>query len=88
MSVAVLLEGLKHVRGMRNFISQVQVRCLAILILILGVRLMRPRPFRPASPYGAAKALECYWTRIYREAYGMFTVCGMLFNHESELRGA
>ncbi|MGC8974433.1 MAG: GDP-mannose 4,6-dehydratase [Thermoproteus sp.] len=44
-------------------------------------------PFRPASPYAAAKVLGCHLTRIYREAYGMFAVCGMLFNHESELRG-
>jgi len=44
-------------------------------------------PFKPASPYAAAK-LYGYWiTRIYREAYGMFTVNGILFNHESPLRG-
>jgi GDPmannose 4,6-dehydratase len=44
-------------------------------------------PFRPASPYAAAKVLGCHLTRIYREAYGMHAVCGILFNHESELRG-
>jgi GDPmannose 4,6-dehydratase len=44
-------------------------------------------PFRPRSPYAAAK-LYAYWlTRNYREAYGMFTVSGILFNHESERRG-
>ena len=44
-------------------------------------------PFRPASPYAAAK-LYGYWiTRIYREAYGIFAVNGILFNHESPLRG-
>jgi len=43
--------------------------------------------FRPASPYAAAK-LYGYWiTRIYREAYGIFAVNGILFNHESPLRG-
>jgi GDPmannose 4,6-dehydratase len=44
-------------------------------------------PFRPQSPYAAAK-LYAYWlTRNYREAYGMFAVSGILFNHESERRG-
>jgi len=44
-------------------------------------------PFKPASPYAAAK-LYGYWiTRIYREAYGIFAVNGILFNHESPLRG-
>jgi GDPmannose 4,6-dehydratase len=43
--------------------------------------------FRPVSPYAAAKVLGCHLTRIYREAYGMHAVCGILFNHESELRG-
>jgi len=43
--------------------------------------------FKPASPYSAAK-LYGYWiTRIYREAYGIFAVNGILFNHESSLRG-
>lgn len=44
-------------------------------------------PFYPRSPYGAAK-LYSYWiTRNYREAYGMFAVNGILFNHESPRRG-
>jgi len=44
-------------------------------------------PFKPASPYAVAK-LYGYWiTRIYREAYGIFAVNGILFNHESPLRG-
>ena len=44
-------------------------------------------PFYPRSPYGAAK-IYAYWiTKNYREAYGMFAVNGILFNHESERRG-
>ncbi|MCX6469610.1 MAG: GDP-mannose 4,6-dehydratase [Corynebacteriales bacterium] len=44
-------------------------------------------PFYPRSPYGVAK-LYSYWvTRNYREAYGMFAVNGILFNHESPRRG-
>ena len=44
-------------------------------------------PFYPRSPYGAAK-LYSHWVTInYREAYGMFAVSGILFNHESPRRG-
>ena len=44
-------------------------------------------PFRPRSPYAAAK-LYAYWITVnYREAYGMFACNGILFNHESPLRG-
>jgi GDPmannose 4,6-dehydratase len=44
-------------------------------------------PFYPRSPYGVAK-LYSYWiTKNYREAYGMFAVNGVLFNHESPRRG-
>lgn len=44
-------------------------------------------PFYPRSPYAAAKAFGFYITRNYREAYGMFAVNGILFNHESPRRG-
>ena len=44
-------------------------------------------PFYPRSPYAAAK-LYGYWITVnYREAYGMFACNGILFNHESPLRG-
>ncbi len=44
-------------------------------------------PFQPSSPYATSK-LYAYWvTRIYREAYGIFAGNGILFNHESPLRG-
>jgi GDPmannose 4,6-dehydratase len=44
-------------------------------------------PFYPRSPYAAAKAYGFYIARNYREAYGMFAVNGILFNHESPRRG-
>jgi GDPmannose 4,6-dehydratase len=44
-------------------------------------------PFHPRSPYAAAKAYAFYITQNYREAYGMFAVNGILFNHESPRRG-
>lgn len=44
-------------------------------------------PFYPRSPYGVAK-LYAYWITVnYREAYGMFAANGILFNHESPVRG-
>ena len=44
-------------------------------------------PFRPRSPYAIAK-LHAHWTTVnYREAYGLFACCGILFNHESPVRG-
>jgi GDPmannose 4,6-dehydratase len=44
-------------------------------------------PFHPRSPYGAAKAYAYWVTRNYREAYDLFAVNGILFNHESPRRG-
>ncbi|GAC1497145.1 MAG: GDP-mannose 4,6-dehydratase [Steroidobacteraceae bacterium] len=44
-------------------------------------------PFYPRSPYGAAKVYAFWITVNYREAYGMFACNGILFNHESPLRG-
>jgi GDPmannose 4,6-dehydratase len=44
-------------------------------------------PFYPRSPYGAAKVYSYWITKNYREAYGMFAVSGILFNHESPRRG-
>ncbi|ETW25200.1 GDP-mannose 4,6-dehydratase [Mycobacterium gastri] len=44
-------------------------------------------PFCPRSPYGAAKVYSYWVTRNYREAYGLFAVNGILFNHESPRRG-
>ena len=44
-------------------------------------------PFRPASPYAISKLYAHWITDIYREAYGIFAVAGILFNHESPLRG-
>jgi GDPmannose 4,6-dehydratase len=44
-------------------------------------------PFYPRSPYGISKVAGFQLTRNYREAYGMFCVGGILFNHESPRRG-
>ncbi len=44
-------------------------------------------PFRPRSPYAAAKSAAYWLVSNYREAYGLFACSGILFNHESPLRG-
>ena len=44
-------------------------------------------PFYPRSPYACAKAYAFYFTRNYRESYGIYAVNGILFNHESPRRG-
>jgi GDPmannose 4,6-dehydratase len=44
-------------------------------------------PFYPRSPYGVAKLYAHWMTVNYRESYGLFAASGILFNHESPLRG-
>jgi len=44
-------------------------------------------PLRAESPYAAAKIYAHHMTQLYRESYGLFTCCGILFNHESPRRG-
>ena len=55
--------------------------------LVQAVPQSESTPFYPRSPYAAAK-LYAYWITVnYREAYGIFAANGILFNHESPLRG-
>ena len=54
---------------------------------IYGKPLDENTPFYPRSPYAAAKIYAFWITVNYREAYGMFACNGILFNHESPLRG-
>jgi GDPmannose 4,6-dehydratase len=44
-------------------------------------------PFKPRSPYGAAKCSAHHIIKVYRESYNLYAVQGLLFNHESERRG-
>jgi GDP-D-mannose dehydratase len=44
-------------------------------------------PFRPRSPYGAAKCAAHMLVKVYRESYCLYAIQGLLFNHESERRG-
>ncbi len=51
-----------------------------------GVAANERTPFHPRSPYAVAKASAFWLVDNYREAYGLFTCSGILFNHESPLR--
>lgn len=44
-------------------------------------------PFNPVSPYGISKVTGFYLTKMFRDAYGIFSCSGILFNHESPRRG-
>ena len=50
-------------------------------------KLNEKSPFDPKSPYAASKVFAHNVTKLYRESYGMFCVNGILFNHESPMRG-
>ena len=52
-----------------------------------GAILNENSPMMPASPYAAAKIYSLHQVKVYREAYGMFASNGILFNHESPIRG-
>ena len=54
---------------------------------VMGTPQDETTPFYPRSPYGIAKQYAFWITRHYREAYGLFTSNGILFNHESPRRG-
>ncbi len=53
-----------------------------------GVPADEDTPFRPRSPYGVAKASAFWQVAAWRQAYGLFSATGILFNHESPLRPA
>jgi GDPmannose 4,6-dehydratase len=54
---------------------------------VLEIPQKESTPFNPRSPYGAAKAYAFYITKNYRESYNLFACNGILFNHESPIRG-
>lgn len=55
--------------------------------LVQAVPQKEDKPFYPRSPYGVAKLYAHWMTINYRESYGIFASSGILFNHESPLRG-
>ncbi len=81
-----LLEAIR-ILGMEKHTKIYQASTSELFGKVQEVPQKETTPFYPRSPYAAAK-LYAYWITVnYREAYGMFASNGILFNHESELRG-
>jgi GDPmannose 4,6-dehydratase len=86
MGTLRLLEAVR-ILGLEKKTRIYQASTSELFGLVQEVPQKETTPFYPRSPYAVAK-LYSYWIMInYREAYGMFTCNGILFNHESPLRG-
>lgn len=84
IGVTNLLEAIKLTNTQTKFY---QASTSEMFGLVQDVVQTESTPFYPRSPYAVAK-LYAHWMSInYRESYDMFTACGILFNHESPLRG-
>ena len=81
-----LLEGIRLL-GLENNVKFYQASTSELYGKVVDKIQNEETPFYPRSPYGVAK-LYSYWiTKNYREAYQMFASNGILFNHESSIRG-
>jgi GDPmannose 4,6-dehydratase len=86
MGTLRVLEAVR-ILGMQKTCKIYQASTSELYGLVQEVPQKETTPFYPRSPYGVAK-LYGYWITVnYREAYGMFACNGILFNHESPLRG-
>jgi GDPmannose 4,6-dehydratase len=88
LSTTRLLEAIRqNCQGTRFYFAATSEMFGKTCLLCAGKSLNETDPFYPMSPYASAK-IYAYWiTRIYKEGYGIFAVNGILFNHESPLRG-
>lgn len=76
-----------RVLGMERSVRFYQASSSELYGLVAETPQTEATPFHPRSPYGVAK-LYAYWITVnYREAYGMYACNGILFNHESPVRG-
>jgi GDPmannose 4,6-dehydratase len=81
-----LLEAIR-ILGLGNKVRFYQASTSELFGLVQETPQTERTPFYPRSPYGVAK-LYAHWITInYREAYGIFACAGILFNHESPIRG-
>ena len=86
LGVLRLLEAIR-ILGMEKETRFYQASTSELYGLVQDVPQKETTPFYPRSPYGVAK-LYGYWITVnYREAYGMYASNGILFNHESPIRG-
>lgn len=85
IGVARLLEAIRTINPKIRFY---QASTSEMFGKVQAVPQTEQTPFYPRSPYGVAKLYGHWMTVNYREAYDMFACSGILFNHESPLRGA
>lgn len=86
IGVLRILEGIR-ILGLENKTKFYQASTSELYGKVQEIPQSENTPFYPRSPYGVAK-LYGYWITVnYREAYGIFAVNGILFNHESPIRG-
>jgi GDPmannose 4,6-dehydratase len=78
---------LEAIRVVNHNIRFYQASSSEMFGLVQAVPQDEDTPFYPRSPYAAAKLFAHWLTVNYRESYGMFATSGILFNHESPLRG-
>ncbi|MEC7114457.1 MAG: GDP-mannose 4,6-dehydratase, partial [Bacteroidota bacterium] len=81
-----LLEAMR-ILGMEKDVRFYQASTSELYGLVQEVPQSETTPFYPRSPYGVAKLFSYWIVKNYREAYGMHASNGILFNHESPLRG-
>lgn len=87
LSVVSILESIKYIKSDARFYFAGTSELYGFSGIQHGKALNEYDVFQPMSPYAAAK-LYGYWiTRIYRDGYKLFAANGILFNHESPLRG-
>ena len=84
LGVARILESLKQINPETKFY---QASSSEMFGKVIEIPQKETTPFYPRSPYAAAKAYSHWMTVNYREAYGQYCCSGILFNHESPLRG-
>jgi GDPmannose 4,6-dehydratase len=85
IGVTNLLETIRLLKPKAHFY---QASTSEMFGLVQEVPQKESTPFYPRSPYGVSKLYGHWITKNYRESYGMFACSGILFNHESERRGA
>ena len=84
MGTLNLLEAMRRVGSSARFY---QASTSEMFGLVQVERQNESTPFHPRSPYGVAKLAAHWFTINYRESYAMHASCGILFNHESPMRG-
>ena len=84
MGVLKILEAIKEISPKTKFY---QASSSEMFGDVLKKKQNEKTPFNPRSPYAVAKVFGHFITKNYRESYNIFSVSGILFNHESPLRG-